>query len=85
MSTPDECKTKGFSQTACGFVVEFADVITKHGMNDTATNKGGWPASSMREYLKNDIYMTVPMYCSGFATCHPEPQSVILNEVKDLK
>ena len=25
------------------------------------------------------------MYCSGFATCHPEPPPVILNEVKDLK
>ena len=29
--------------------------------------------------------MTVPMYCSGFATCHPEPQSVILSGAKDLK
>ena len=38
MSTPDECKTEGFSQTACGFVVEFTDVITKHTMNSTSTN-----------------------------------------------
>ena len=30
--------------------------------------------------LKNDIYMTIPMYCSGFATCHPEPPPVILSE-----
>ena len=31
-STPDECATEGFSQTACGFVLEFADIITKHNM-----------------------------------------------------
>ena len=31
-------------------------------------------------HLKNGTYMTYPKYCSGFATCHPEPQSVILSE-----
>ena len=46
-STPDECKTEGFSQTACGFVVEFVDIITNHVMNSTNTNLGGWPASEM--------------------------------------
>ena len=45
-----------FSQSACGFVVEFADVIDKHAMNSTSTNVGGWQESSMREYLNNDIY-----------------------------
>ena len=46
-----------FSQSACGFVVEFADVIDKHAMNSTSsTNVGGWQKSSMREYLNNDIY-----------------------------
>ena len=44
-STPSECSTAGFSQTACGFVLEFADIITTHKMNDTATNVGGWPAT----------------------------------------
>ena len=33
-STPSECSTNGFSQTACGFVLEFEDIITKHAMND---------------------------------------------------
>ena len=33
-STPSECSTEGFSQTACGFVLEFADIITTHIMND---------------------------------------------------
>ena len=46
------------SKTACGFVLEFADIITTHNMNGTdnasSTNAGGWPASEIRRYL-NDI------------------------------
>ena len=45
-----------FSQSACGFVVEFADVIDSHVMNSTSTNVGGWQESSMREYLNDNIY-----------------------------
>ena len=59
-STPSECSTTGFSQTACGFVLEFADIITTHKMNDTATNVGGWPATSMRTFVNNDIYNSLP-------------------------
>ena len=59
-STPSECSTAGFSQTACGFVLEFADIITTHNMNDTATNVGGWPATSMRTFVNNDIYNAIP-------------------------
>ena len=63
MSTPDECNTEGFSQTACGFVVEFVDIITKYNMNYSSTGdkygatcKGGWPASTMYNFVNNDIY-----------------------------
>ena len=59
-STPSECSTSGFSQTACGFVLEFADIITKHTMNDTETNVGGWPASSMYTFVNNDMYNALP-------------------------
>ena len=59
-STPSECSTTGFSQTACGFVLEFADIITTHAMNDTMTNEGGWPATSMRTFVNNDIYNAIP-------------------------
>ena len=59
-STPSECSTAGFSQTACGFVLEFADIITTHSMNDTDTNVGGWPASSMYTFVNNDIYNAIP-------------------------
>ena len=59
-STPSECSTTGFSQTACGFVLEFADIITTHKMNDTNINKGGWPVTSMRTFVNNDIYNSLP-------------------------
>ena len=48
------------SETACGVVLEFADVITSHNMNSTYTNVGGWPVSNMRTYLNNDIYNALP-------------------------
>ena len=60
MSTPSECSTSRFSKTACGFVLEFADIITTHTMNDTDTNVGGWPATSMRIFVNNDIYNLLP-------------------------
>ncbi len=59
-STPAECSTTGFSQTACGVVIEFADIITTHNMNSSSTNAGGWPATSMREYINSDIYNALP-------------------------
>ena len=59
-STPSECSNTNFSQSACGFVLEFADVIITYAMNDTATNVGGWPASSMYTFVNNDIYNAIP-------------------------
>ena len=59
-STPSECGNSGFSQTACGFVIEFADIISMKSANSTDTNVGGWPSSSMRTFLNNDIYNSLP-------------------------
>ena len=60
------------SKTACGFVVEFVDVITRHNMNpagtynDTyyeyGTNLGGWPATAMRAYLNGEFLAKLPSY-----------------------
>jgi len=60
MSTPSECSKSNFSQTACGFVIEFEDVILQSIMNDTRTNIGGWPVTKMRTFLNNDIYNSLP-------------------------
>ena len=59
-TTPSECSTTGFSQTACGFVLEFEDIITTKAMNSTNTNVGGWPASSMYTFVNTDIYNAIP-------------------------
>jgi len=69
-STPNECSTSGFSQTACGFVLEFADIITTHNMNPAGEyngtqynygyNVGGWPNTSMRTFVNTDIYSVLP-------------------------
>ena len=59
-STPDECSTEGFSQSACGFVLEFADIIITKAMNSSYSSKGGWPASNMYTFVNNDIYNSLP-------------------------
>ncbi len=59
-STPDECATDGFSQSACGFVLEFADVISSQAMNSSDSNVGGWPKSTMYTYLNTTIYNALP-------------------------
>ena len=48
------------SETACGFVVEFADCINETIMNSNNTNVGSWKASTMRTYLNNTIYSSLP-------------------------
>ena len=53
-TTPPECNDSNFSQTACGFVVEFADIVENRKMNSTNTNVGGWESSEMRKYLNGD-------------------------------
>lgn len=59
-STPKECSTQGFSQTACGFVLEFTDIITTHNINDEISSEGGFPSSVMRTFINNDIYNAFP-------------------------
>ncbi len=48
------------SQSACGFVIEFVDIITTHVMKATPTNKGGWRDSDLRNFLNSTIYNSLP-------------------------
>ena len=48
------------SETACGFVVEFADIITRQKFNSTMTNVGGWKDSELRTYVNGTIYNALP-------------------------
>ena len=59
-SKPIECTREDFSQTACGFVVEFADIVETRSMNSTATNVGGWRDSEMRNYANGDFFNKLP-------------------------
>ena len=68
--TKEGCGTNGFSESACGFVVEFTDIITTHNMNPSGDhngktyqygwNKDGWPKSQMKTFIDNDIYNSLP-------------------------
>lgn len=60
-STPSECNNEGFSQTACGFVLEFENVLLIHVMNSEATNMGGYPASDLyKKFFASNA--TKPLY-----------------------
>ena len=59
-TTPDECNGEDFSETACGFVVEFVDIVETRVMNSTSTSVGGWPASSLRTYANGDFFNKLP-------------------------
>ena len=60
ISNMSECTNGETSETACGFVVEFADIITKQKFNSTNTNVGGWKDSKMRTYVNGTIYNALP-------------------------
>ena len=59
-TTPEECNLYDFSQTACGFVVEFVDVVEKRAINNTITSVGGWPASEVRTYANGVFFNKLP-------------------------
>ena len=56
-----ECTNGETSETACGFVIEFADIITKQQFNSTNTNVGGWRGSELRAYINETLYNSLPI------------------------
>ena len=59
-TTPSECSSTDFSQTSCGFVVEFVDIVEIRSMNSSSTNVGGWPASVMSTYANGAFFNNLP-------------------------
>ena len=59
------CENGETSETACGLVLEFTDIISIHRMNKYNNSgnsngdgsKGGWKYSDMRAYLNGGIYL----------------------------
>ena len=65
ISNTTPCDGSLESETACGFVIEFADIITEHAMTENGHNAGGWPNTKMRTYLNDEtdeksIYNALP-------------------------
>ena len=69
ISNMSECTNGETSETACGFVVEFADVMESHNYNKAdssnkynkyGTSVGGWRDSEMRTYVNGTIYNALP-------------------------
>ena len=66
-TNPSVCSSNGYSQTACGFVLEFTDSITSDIYNNYDTgrhngdgNYGGWKYSLGRTHVNSDIYNALP-------------------------
>ena len=64
-STPTTCSNNDYSQTACGFVVEFTTSILSMAMNSTSTNTGGWQSSGVRTYVNSTVYNALPVELQG--------------------
>ena len=60
ISNMSACTNGEISETACGFVLEFADIITKQQFNSANTNVGGWKDSELRIYVNGTIYNALP-------------------------
>ena len=69
-SKPAVCNDSNFSQTACGFVIEFKDIIALDIVNPYEVDVtysikgngsiGGWEYSHIRQVINNDIYNSLP-------------------------
>ena len=59
ISNMSKCTNGETSETACGFVVEFADIITTHEFK-CGRNVGGWKDSKLRTYVNGTIYNALP-------------------------
>lgn len=59
-STPTDCSNSGYSQSACGFVLEFTTSILSRAMNSSSTNTGGWQSSGVRTYVNSTVYNALP-------------------------
>lgn len=74
-SSYDWCFDESYSQTSCGFVVEFADIITNKIMYASdpkyphGHNEGGYPGSIAYGYIKDSLFYQLP----------DDLQSVIIN------
>lgn len=61
MSSPNGvCTSSSYSQTACGFVVEFVDGPAEKRMNRIEGDVNSYPASEIYAYLNGELYNSLP-------------------------
>ena len=62
-STESYCTNSNYSETACGFVVEFLDIPAKNGMlpSTETTNALGYAPSTVRSYMNETFYPSLPL------------------------
>ena len=59
-STPEECGEEGFSQSACGFVLEFVDVLSVDKMRFDGVSTSDWSTCKIRNEALPNIYNALP-------------------------
>ena len=61
-STDSNCSNENYSQTACGFVVEFVDLVAlKQLHQEEDINDGGYPATIVYNYLNKEFESRLPI------------------------
>lgn len=57
---PEECTREDFSQTACGFVVEFVDIVEDRAVNSIEQSISKWTDTELYSYLNNEFIKKLP-------------------------
>ena len=60
ISKPDECLEDNFSKSACGVVIEFADIITEQPFGVNYVEPVDWAQSPIGTYVNETIYNALP-------------------------
>lgn len=60
ISNVSKCTNGETSETACGFVIEFVDIITRYQFDSSGLNVGGWRDTKVRTYINETIYKSLP-------------------------
>lgn len=59
-SFPGECNNNEYSKTACGFVMEFEDILELKSINLAGTTNNDWKNSNLRKYINETIFNFFP-------------------------
>ena len=84
MSTPTECTNGSVSQSACGFVLEFTDILAKYAMSASNTSVGGWPASNLYKLVNGTDETLYSAYVAN-SSATSSVKSIYMSLPEDLR